>query len=57
MEHTRRRNSFAADERGQTLSEYSVLIGLIALVVIAAIPALAGAIQEFFTSAVQVVGG
>jgi Flp pilus assembly pilin Flp len=57
MESTRRNRAYAADERAQTMSEYSVLMGLICLVVIVTIPQLAGAIGDFFSSAIQVVGG
>ena len=53
----RRRFSRTTDDRGQTLSEYSVLMGLICLVVIGALPQLGGAISDFFSTALQAVLG
>lgn len=38
------------DEGAQTLTEYSLLIGLIAIIVAVAIPAIATTITGFFTS-------
>lgn len=56
--HTRRRlHHTVADEHGQTLSEYSILVALIAVVVIAALPGLAAPLRAFFASAGRLVGG
>jgi Flp pilus assembly pilin Flp len=57
--NTTRRRLFASltDEHGQTLSEYSILVALIAVVVIAALPGLAAPLRTFFASALQVLGG
>jgi Flp pilus assembly pilin Flp len=55
--HTRRRLLHTvADEHGQTLSEYSILVALIAVVVIAALPGLAAPLNAFFASVGQTLG-
>ena len=56
MNTTRRHFHQLAAEHGQTLSEYSILVALIAVVVIAALPGLAAPLRTFFASAAQVLG-
>ncbi len=41
--------NFMQEEEGQTIVEYCVMIGLVALAIIAASPSLTAAIQNFFT--------
>ena len=45
-----------ADEHGQTLSEYSILVALIAAVVVTTLPGLAAPLRAFFSSAAQTLG-
>jgi pilus assembly protein Flp/PilA len=40
---------FVRDERGATMLEYGLLVGLIAIVAIGAIGALGGSLSTFFT--------
>jgi pilus assembly protein Flp/PilA len=59
LKHYIRTKSFLSDEKGQTAVEYCVMIGLVALALIAASPSLTGAITAFFgrvTSALGTVG-
>lgn len=39
------------------MSEYSVLMGVICVVVIAALPAIGGVLKDFFSTALGVLGG
>ena len=52
----RRRLPDPANELGQTLSEYSVLVGLIAAVVVIALPQVAAPIRAFYSSAAGLLG-
>jgi Flp pilus assembly pilin Flp len=54
--HTRRRFSHPSNEIGQTMSEYSVLVGLIAVVVVVALPEFAAPIRAFYASVAGVLG-
>lgn len=45
------------DEAGQTLSEYSVLVAFIAIVVVAALPNVASAIMGLFGQVTAFFGG
>lgn len=56
MTHPSRRIPAFADDRAQTLAEYSVLVGVIAIVVLAALPQVAAPILGFFNSAAQAFG-
>jgi Flp pilus assembly pilin Flp len=47
---TNRLHKIAADEQGQTMTEYSLLIVLIALVVLAGIPPITTSLISFFSS-------
>jgi len=47
----------AADDRGQTLSEYGLLLALIAIVVALVFPVVVGPLQNFFTTAAAAFGG
>jgi pilus assembly protein Flp/PilA len=47
--------SFARDDRGATLVEYSVLVGLITIAVIAAVATLSGAITTALTTVAGVI--
>lgn len=53
----RRRISTLRHDAGQTLAEYSILVGVIAFVVVAALPQVAAPIRGFFDAAAQVLGG
>jgi Flp pilus assembly pilin Flp len=57
MRHTFRNLSSAADETGQTMAEYGVLITGIAIVVALAVPTLGGAIGNLYRGVVQAFGG
>jgi Flp pilus assembly pilin Flp len=57
MKHTFRNLSSAADETGQTMAEYGVLITGIALVVALAIPTLGAAIGNLYRGVVGAFGG
>ena len=57
MKHTRRKLSAAADETGQTMAEYGVLIAGIALVVALAVPTLGAAINNLYHGIVGAFGG
>jgi Flp pilus assembly pilin Flp len=48
--NTSRRLQTLASEHGQTMTEYSLLIVLIALVVLAGIPPITSALEGFFSS-------
>jgi Flp pilus assembly pilin Flp len=56
MTPNRRRFIPLADATGQTLTEYSLLIVLIAIVVALAIPAVATGLMGFFTAAAAAFG-
>ena len=45
------------DERGQTLSEYGLLVALIAIVVALVLPAVTAPIQNIFRAAAAAFGG
>jgi Flp pilus assembly pilin Flp len=56
--NTRRLLHILSAEHGQTLSEYSILVGLIAVVVVVAfLPGVAAPISAFFASAGRLVVG
>jgi Flp pilus assembly pilin Flp len=55
--NTRRLLHILSAEHGQTLSEYSILVGLIAVVVVAFLPGVAAPISAFFASAGRLVVG
>jgi Flp pilus assembly pilin Flp len=57
MRHTFRNLSSAADETGQTMAEYGVLITGIAIVVALTVPTLGGAIGNLFRGVVQAFAG
>lgn len=48
---------FVQDEEGQALAEYGLILGLIAVVVVAAVIALGGQINEAFQAIVDALGG
>ena len=56
MSQPSRRISPFADDRAQTMAEYSVLIAVVALAVLAVLPQVAAPIRGFFTAAAQVLG-
>ena len=45
------------DERGATATEYGLLVGLIALIIVAGVGAFGGALDAFFDSLAGVVNG
>ena len=47
----------ARTERGATMVEYALLVGLIAVVAVVAVAALGGSIRDLFSSANTCVGG
>lgn len=47
----------AAAEDGQTLSEYSVLVAFIAIVLVAAVPGIAVAVEKLLAPATAFFGG
>ena len=55
--HPHRRRNPIASEHGQTMAEYSILVAVIALIVLAVLPQLASGIEAFFTAAAGVFGG
>jgi Flp pilus assembly pilin Flp len=57
MRHTFRNPSSAAQETGQTMAEYGVLITGIAIFVAVAIPTLGGAIGNLYRAVVGAFGG
>ncbi len=57
MKHIFQHSTSAADEAGQTMAEYGVLISGIALVVVLAIPTLGTAIGNLYRSVVGAFGG
>lgn len=58
MSHTRRLpQNPAADELGQTITEYAFLVSLIAIVIAVGIPTVAAPIRAFFDSAAAAFGG
>ena len=54
--HTRRRTADSSNETGQTMSEYSILVGLVAVVVVAALPQFAAPLRAFYASAAGLLG-
>jgi Flp pilus assembly pilin Flp len=46
-----------SDQRAQTLTEYSLLVGLIAILVAITLPAIGGSIEAFFTNFASHFGG
>jgi len=50
-------NILPKDEKGQDLAEYALLIGLIALVVVASITALGGGLNTVFVSITSAIQG
>jgi len=57
MKHTREKLSSAADETGQTMAEYGVLITGIAIVVALTIPTLGAAIGNLYSAVTGAFGG
>jgi Flp pilus assembly pilin Flp len=57
MPHTPTRRLHLPNETGQTLTEYSLLIALIAVAVAVLLPGLATALTGFFSSAAAAFGG
>jgi len=57
MPSHRRHHIQTLDELGQTLSEYSILVGAIAIVVAVALPLLGASVKGLFSGAVQALGG
>ena len=57
MKHTFQHLSSAADEAGQTMAEYGVLITGIALVVALAVPTLGTAIGNLYRGVIGAFGG
>jgi Flp pilus assembly pilin Flp len=57
MKNTIRNLASAADETGQTMAEYGVLITGIAIVVALAIPTFGAAVGDLFRGVVQAFGG
>jgi Flp pilus assembly pilin Flp len=57
MPHTHTRRLHLLTESGQTLTEYSLLIVLIAVGVAVLLPGLATVLTGFFSSAATAVGG
>ena len=57
MKHTFRKLSYAADESGQTMAEYGVLVAGIALVVVLALPIFGAAIGNLFRAVVSAFPG
>jgi Flp pilus assembly pilin Flp len=57
MKHTRRNLVLAADETGQTMAEYGVLITAIAIVVAVAIPTLGTAVGNLYRAVAGAFGG
>jgi len=47
--------SFARDERGATMVEYSVLVGIVTIAIVAVLTALSGSIQGAFQAAVDML--
>jgi Flp pilus assembly pilin Flp len=47
----------AANERGQTMAEYGLLLALVAIVVALVLPAVAGPLQNVFRAAAAAFGG
>ena len=56
MKRIRRRISFI-DDTAQTMSEYSILVGFIAIVVAAAVPGLGSAVLGLYDVVVAKFGG
>ena len=44
------------DERGQTMTEYALIVSLVALIVIAAFPAIVTSLHGFFSSVGTALG-
>ena len=57
MKHTFRNLSSAADETGQTMAEYGVLVAGIALVVVLALPIFGTAVGGLFRGVISAFGG
>jgi len=57
MRHTSHKPPSAADESGQTMAEYGVLITAIALALALVIPTLGTAIGNLFRDVIQAFGG
>jgi len=49
--------NFLRDENGQALSEYGLILGLIAVIAIGVLTALGGKIKEIFQSLVSALSG
>ena len=45
------------DERGATATEYALLVGLIALIIVVGVGAFGGALNSWFSSLATTVGG
>lgn len=56
MKNIRRRISFI-DETAQTMSEYSVLVGFIAIVVVAAFPSIGSGLMAMYNAVAVKFGG
>jgi Flp pilus assembly pilin Flp len=57
MRHTSHKPPSAADESGQTMAEYGVLITLIAITMAVVIPTLGTAIGNLLHGVIQAFGG
>lgn len=57
MTPKRRRTIDLADDSGQSLTEYSLLITLVAVAAAVAVPGIASAIEGIFSSAASAFGG
>jgi Flp pilus assembly pilin Flp len=57
MKHTFHKPPSPADEQGQTMAEYGVLITAIAAVVVLVMPALATSIANLLRGVIQAFGG
>jgi len=57
MKHTFRNLSSAADETGQTMAEYGILVAGIALVVVLALPIFGTAVGGLFRGVISAFGG
>jgi Flp pilus assembly pilin Flp len=57
MTTTRRHLLHPSDQRAQSLAEYALLLGLIFVVVAAALPLLGGGISNLYTDAAAFFGG
>jgi pilus assembly protein Flp/PilA len=57
MDFKARMRAFVADDSGQDLLEYALLVALIALVAIAAVTAAGGSVSKIFQSIADKLGG